>query len=147
MAGRRIRKSIIALAGKVYNRHFKNGSYKIDAYSILRERAAVDSADFIQSFLDSALIFPNREMLWNHALQNLSEENGLMLEFGVHKAESINYFAKNRPQRTVYGFDSFMGLREDWVGYHLAKAHFDQGGKLPDVRDNIKWLYPDLAKG
>ena len=62
--------------------------------------------------------------------------NGLLIEFGVWKGRSINYFAK-RVSETIYGFDSFEGLKEDWSGWGFAKGAFDLGGKLPKVENNV----------
>jgi len=40
--------------------------------------------------------------------------DGDVLEFGVYKGESINYFAQKLSHKNIYGFDSFMGLPEFW---------------------------------
>jgi len=41
---------------------------------------------------------------------------------------------------TIYGFDSFEGLQQDWKG-HMSKAgHFSLAGQLPKVEDNVKLI-------
>ena len=40
--------------------------------------------------------------------------DGLFLEFGVYKADSLNFISKLFEQNQVYGFDSFQGLPEFW---------------------------------
>ena len=40
---------------------------------------------------------------------------GLWLEFGVGSGKSLSFIAGQKPGQTIYGFDSFMGLPEDWV--------------------------------
>jgi len=57
------------------------------------------------------------------------------LEFGVWKGNSINFFSKY--VNTIYGFDSFEGLREDWVGYNDPKGRFNLNKKLPKLNKNV----------
>jgi len=83
----------------------------------------------------NALAMRSREDLWIYAANNANAP-GLWLEFGVFGGYSINFLAKMTP-RTIYGFDSFEGLREDWKGTGLARGSFDLGGKLPRVRKNV----------
>ena len=40
---------------------------------------------------------------------------GIFLELGVCTGRTINFIAALNPLQTVYGFDSFEGLPEDWV--------------------------------
>ncbi|NHA02279.1 hypothetical protein G7092_00650 [Mucilaginibacter sp. HC2] len=40
---------------------------------------------------------------------------GLWLEFGVGSGKSLSFIARQKPDQTIYGFDSFKGLPEDWV--------------------------------
>jgi hypothetical protein len=68
----------------------------------------------------------------------------LWLEFGVYEGKSISYIAK-RTTSTVYGFDSFHGLPENWrPGF--PRGEFDRQGAIPDVPENvvlIKGLFQD----
>jgi len=41
--------------------------------------------------------------------------SGLWLEFGVGSGKSLSFIAQQKPAHIIYGFDSFMGLPEDWV--------------------------------
>ena len=68
-------------------------------------------------------------------------KDGLHLEFGVYKGDSINHFAELSPDVTWYGFDSFEGLPEAWTLGAKAGA-FSIGGNLPPVRGNVR-----LTKG
>ena len=43
---------------------------------------------------------------------------------------------------SIYGFDSFTGLKEDWQGWSFAKGHFNLNGNLPPVAPNVR-----LVKG
>ena len=58
------------------------------------------------------------------------------LEFGVWKGRTINYLS--RFVKEIYGFDSFKGLREDWVGVeNKPKGKFDLGEKIPSLNKNV----------
>ena len=58
------------------------------------------------------------------------------LEFGVWKGTSINFFSKY--VHTIYGFDSFEGLREDWSGqFNHPKGTFNLNKKLPKLNKNV----------
>lgn len=112
-------------------------AYKLSVYQILRERAIIESANYIEQHIDNAMIFDQRPQLWNYAAKSANLADGLILEFGVFKGRSINYFAKLFPEDEVHGFDSFEGLAEDWKGYHFPKGTFDLGGNLPKVEGNV----------
>jgi hypothetical protein len=77
---------------------------------------------------------------WTHEyfVNTLSHvtNDGLWLEFGVCSGTTINIIS-SQTQNRVYGFDSFLGLPEDW-GNHQPKGEYSTGGKLPDVRDNVE---------
>ena len=61
---------------------------------------------------------------------NAAPRSGLVLEFGVASGSSITGIAGEMPHRTVYGFDSFEGLPEDWTdddgNLHNTKGTFAQ---------------------
>ena len=109
----------------------------LDAIS---RRIAERTADYIEERMSAAIIFQKRELLWDYVFGK-SCRDGLILEFGVSEAKSINYFSKLVDQ-TVYGFDSFEGLKEDWAGSGYLKGHFSRGGELPLVSSNVQ-----LVKG
>ena len=76
-----------------------------------------------------------------------------VLEFGVYKGKSIRIIRKNLSDRfKVFGFDSFVGLPEDWDGgwtrvttqdedgtrhysekFPVKKGHFNLNGNMPSV--------------
>lgn len=102
----------------------------------LRHRAAIRSAAFIEEEGRNAMIFPRKQRLWPWLAKQIPAE-GLMMECGVFNGRSINAMAKHFPDRTLYGFDSFEGLSEDWAGVDLGAGAFDLQGKLPKVEDNV----------
>lgn len=119
---------------------------------ILRSRAAEEAANFLESHAPGAVFCRNREELHDYAIRQTPEE-GLLLEFGVFKGKSLNRFAKNltrmKDPRTMYGFDAFRGLEEDWGGTRHGKGAFDQQGKKPKVRPNVElvvgWVQDTLG--
>jgi hypothetical protein len=104
---------------------------------ILRSRAAERSAVFIESNMKSTRLFEKREEIWHVALERLlprDSDERLVMEFGVWKGESLTFFANNLPG-TVYGFDTFTGLQEDWPGTPLGEGFFALDS-LPPVPEN-----------
>jgi predicted O-methyltransferase YrrM len=59
----------------------------------------------------------------------------LICEFGVFGGTTINYLAA-LTSKTLFGFDSFEGLPEEWGGAGVAKGHFAME-RLPTVRPNV----------
>ena len=84
-------------------------------------------------FLDESQI---KEYSINRALE-LNSNDQFFLEFGVFQGKSINFFAKKIKNKTIYGFDSFSGLNEDWEGTQYQKGYFDLKGKTPKVEKNV----------
>jgi hypothetical protein len=61
--------------------------------------------------------------------------DGIIAEFGVFRGESINRLAALAHPREIYGFDSFEGLPEPWVG--APQGAFSLKGRLPPVKPNV----------
>ncbi|QTH42270.1 class I SAM-dependent methyltransferase [Cohnella sp. LGH] len=105
----------------------------------MQKEAIFETAAFVKENMFHVPQFNSREMLFQSVLRN-PLVNGLYLEFGVFKGESLNQIASLVPTEVVYGFDSFEGLPEDWYpGFEkgiFAVPH------LPNVRPNIQ-----LVKG
>ena len=83
--------------------------------------------------------FRDRQQLFTHVLSEVSSDEGLFLEFGVYKGNSINRLAKIKPSVTFYGFDSFIGLPEHWRP-GVRRGAFSLCGELPAVRTNVKLI-------
>jgi len=62
--------------------------------------------------------------------------HGQILEFGVATGRTLNQFAHWLPHKTVYGFDGFDGLPEDWTS-RMRKGFFARK-HLPRVRRNCE---------
>ncbi|WP_372570950.1 class I SAM-dependent methyltransferase [Ruegeria jejuensis] len=102
----------------------------------LHHRAAARSAEFIEEQGATSLIFPRKQRLWPWLATQIPD-TGLMMECGVWKGRSINAMARFHSNRTLYGFDSFEGLSESWVGVDLGAGAFDLKGQLPEVESNV----------
>lgn len=74
---------------------------------------------------------------------------GYYLQFGVHKAFTLNNMARMRPDVHWYGFDSFEGLPHDWdLGGKAIPASKFWLRELPTVKENvslIKGWYSDTV--
>ena len=74
--------------------------------------------------------------------------DGPMVELGVNQGGTINFIGSLCPNRSIYGFDSFEGLPEEWVqggGNVLPKGYFGFADptQLPKVLPNVQ-LRPGL---
>ena len=111
---------------------------------LINQNAIKSSAQYAIKNFHEAMQFDSRSELWsyclnkNHQIQSLTGE--IIVEFGVWRGESINFFAKKSPSARLFGFDSFEGLEEDWYGYKLQKGMFSTNGKLPKVEKNVKLI-------
>jgi len=78
---------------------------------------------------------------WNYTLNHADSKNGLWMEFGVYQGRSINVIS-SRTDMTVYGFDSFKGLPEDWYSDidFCKKGSLDLKGVLPKVNPNVQLI-------
>ena len=70
------------------------------------------------------------------SLLNDKEKNKFYLEFGVDKGDTANFFSKY--VNKLYAFDSFEGMREDWVGTGVTKGQFNLYKKIPKLNKNIE---------
>jgi cytidyltransferase-like protein len=73
------------------------------------------------------------------AISNVTVKDGLILEFGVYQGRTINYIASKFPNNTIYGFDSFEGLPEEWNDKN-PKGIYTLNGNLPKVEKNVKLI-------
>ena len=109
-------------------------------HHLLREKALEDTVSYIQSSMSNAMIMKDEFEVLTYAL-SVAKPEGLHMEFGVRSGTTINHIARQLPDKTVYGFDSFEGLPEDWSGWMQVKGSFGGEG-IPKVEPNV-----DLVKG
>ena len=69
---------------------------------------------------------------------------GLIIELGVCTGKTINFLAALNPYQTIYGFDSFEGLPEDWIRNDkiIPKGTFGfkNQGEFPPVLKNVSLI-------
>jgi hypothetical protein len=87
--------------------------------------------------LSAAPQFPARDEMYEYVLKHIPQ-SGMCLEFGVAAGDSIRFCAKKRPDRTFYGFDSFIGLPETWHEHGVGA--YSQGGKFPPAPKNVSFV-------
>lgn len=114
----------------------------------LKELYEADGARFMaEAFIDGpdapgkTALFEHRWRYFEYVVSQMKYKDGLYLEFGVFKGESINFISSIIDGRKIFGFDCFEGLPEDWLPLY-GKGVFDRQGSLPEVNDNV-----ELVKG
>jgi hypothetical protein len=76
-----------------------------------------------------------REQLYDEVAKHV-QEPASYLEFGVFGGTSFRYWTRllKHPQTFFHGFDSFVGLPEDW-NIMVDRKAFDKDGIMPDFDD------------
>lgn len=110
----------------------------VDLDFTARRLAAESAAEYMVNNMRSAHNFKTDYDLHEWAATQVTPvlyEHGLFLEFGVATGRTLNHWGRIWPNKTIYGFDGFDGLPEDWTWF-IRKGHFKQ--KLPKVRANCE---------
>jgi Macrocin-O-methyltransferase (TylF) len=103
----------------------------------MRRKALAETLSFVEDHMAHVRSFPNKFALLREALAHSTLERGLFCEFGVYSGATINFIA-SQVKTTIYGFDSFEGLPEDWQpGVEKGTFRLDS---LPPVRKNVKLI-------
>jgi hypothetical protein len=83
---------------------------------------------------------PDRYDHFEYILKNVNL-TGLYLELGVREGDSVNFIADIIAPQVIYGFDSFIGLPEEWKRKKDGSLTFPAGtfsiNGMPKVRDNV----------
>lgn len=105
-------------------------------FDIVLENSIKESVEYITPFLSEVIILEGDENVLKEAIKKITLD-GLHAEFGVFQGRSINWLS-NLKKVEWYGFDSFLGLDEDWKGSFYGKGHFSLGGTPPQVNSNVE---------
>jgi len=114
------------------------------AVDIYYDNLSRDCYDFFKDKMKSSSVFLKVDDIRNFAIyraiqNNTGDSKNLFLEFGVYTGGSINLFSKQLKNinETIYGFDTFEGLTEDWLTHvFFPKGSLSLNNKLPKVAKN-----------
>jgi len=117
---------------------------------VVRNRALERSAKYIEQNMSKAMLFSDRKLLWSFAISKVTT-SGIFAEFGVSFGKSMSHFSKVVPKDvTIQGFDSFEGLREDFIGTSWTSGAFTTKGMIPKFKANVNlhvgWFNETLPK-
>ena len=148
-----IKKILNKISRVIYHitpKEFRN-DYNIKTKYILEEKNK--SFDTFKKYFRRSIMFDTEEDIQKFAIEesikNDKDSDKFYLEFGVFKGRSINFFSKYVKQ--IYGFDSFEGLKEHWIGaINAPKGTFNLDKKIPALNDNVVavqgWIQDTLRK-
>ena len=124
---------------KIIKINSQTKSFQLDPYEKFSIEEKNESYLFFKKYFFNS-IFLDKEEIRKYSvelsLKNIDTENDFFLEFGVWKGESINQISKILIEKKIYGFDSFEGLNEDWLGTKgYSKGTFKTN--IPKVNDNV----------
>jgi O-methyltransferase len=86
---------------------------------------------------EASVIVQDRASLYQHVADLLGRDEPITyLEFGVGQGPSFGMVMREfqHPDTLFVGFDSFIGLPEDWLMHQ--RGAFSNGGNAPPVEDN-----------
>jgi hypothetical protein len=111
-----------------------------------------DSYNHFKKYFHNAIFLHHdeiRKYAINKAISNHNQDY-YYIEFGVRTGDTINEMSGMLKGITIYGFDSFEGLREDWKGYTASKGRFNRNKQVPRLNDNcvpvVGWIQDTFPK-
>lgn len=99
----------------------------------------MQTAEFIIRNMNKVKSFANKRRYMQYVLGQTVNFGGGYLEFGVYSGGTINQISAAKPDKIVYGFDSFEGLPETWRS-GFDKGYFDTKENLPKVNENVRLI-------
>jgi len=126
-------------SNKIIQTDYKKKLISLNAYEKYKNEEMEKCYNYFKKHFKSSIFLSSdkiREYALKKSLKNDSNQNNFYLEFGVYVGKSINFFASNLKTK-IYGFDSFEGLNEDWVGHARSSGHLDLKGIIPKVKNNV----------
>jgi predicted O-methyltransferase YrrM len=111
-----------------------------DLFTMREQVAARSSAEFQVREMEHAKPWFSKGDTLAAALK-AAPADGLYLEFGVHTGGTLRSIAEMAPAGTVFGFDSFEGLPEDWRAEFVAGAFaLDTLPEVPGAELVVGWF-------
>ena len=112
--------------------------YRETPFEKFQKESLETSYQYFKKYFKSSIFLKDKKIKTYAISKALTLKNdGLFIEFGVHKGRSVNFFSKYLDNKNIYAFDSFLGLREDWKGTQAIKGTFDLKGKIPKLNSNV----------
>jgi predicted O-methyltransferase YrrM len=106
-------------------------------YVARQKKALSETVEYVNSKMDNIQSCSTKEKVLEFASLSCKVD-GIFLEFGVYSGYTINLIAELFKQKTIYGFDSFQGLPENWRdGFPIGEFNLMQ---LPIVKKNVKLI-------
>lgn len=106
----------------------------------LKEELSNETFNHFKEQFKQSILFNNKWNIREYAIQssllNDKHKEYYYLEFGAWTGGSTNFFSKF--VNKLYCFDSFEGLKEDWVGTNKPKGHFNLNKKIPRLNSNVE---------
>ena len=107
----------------------------------INENLVYETFEYFEDHFKKSVLFRNESSIREYAIQtslfNDKNKEYYYLEFGVWQGESANFFSKF--VNKLYCFDSFEGLKEDWLGtLDRSKRTFNLNKKIPNLNSNIE---------
>jgi hypothetical protein len=111
-----------------------------DVLTAKDQHATESTARFVHRELDRATPWFSKEDTLAAALK-AAPADGLYLEFGVATGGTLRKIAELAPAGTVFGFDSFQGLPEDWRSAYVAGTFaVDAPPEVPGAELVVGWF-------
>ena len=108
-------------------------------YAGLRALAYIDTIKYIQQNLKSAIVCKDQNEVFNFAVSNI-EIAGMNAEFGVKDGLTLKALSQKKAlkNKIIYGFDSFEGLPDHWLGTRVKKGRLTRNGEIPKLPKNVE---------
>jgi hypothetical protein len=108
--------------------------------TVLSEKGVTSSVEYAEKNMQDVILFTANEKtdMWLCAINKIKID-GHIAEFGVFDGESINFISQCLYPKIVFGFDSFLGLKEDFI-LDCPKGSFNLNGIAPKVNENVKLI-------
>ena len=115
---------------------FKNTDLYTKLNNNLIEETFINFKDDIKKSIFFYDTWKIREYAIKTSLLNDKNKEFYYLEFGVLRGATANFSSKF--VNKLYCFDSFEGLKEDWVGTSLPKGYYNLNKKIPKLNSNVE---------
>jgi len=133
-----LREYLFTRLGKLFTEHRKASTKNIYRYSY--DKSIESTYSTLQDKITSSLVYSDKYKVRDYVINIINEQDNIdesiCLEFGVRNGLSINYFSKNITSQ-FYGFDTFNGIPDDWLGTSGHKGSYSAEGVVPKVNKNV----------